>query len=349
MIKLFTDPHLPQDMCQGTLSGVVPAYATLLFQQGYTQHYASEQIHFLSDLNQWLDRQQFQITNLSEATFRRYLRSRHKRFRPWRAETSILKRLLQLLDAQGLLPNEAAPPLNNPRQRVEQDFDHYLSEERGLSMATRINYRVFVERFLSAHFGRRPVRFTALHAKDVLRFVRNQALHLSPKRAGLMVTALRSFFRYLRHRGSIRTDLAACVPTIANWRLSSLPKFLQPHQVQQVLTQCDRRTAQGRRDYAILLLLSRLGLRACEIVSLALEDIDWQAGEITIRGKGNRMARLPLPPDVGQAIATYLKKDRPTCSSRRVFIRLKAPRRGFANVSADLDIPLCHRSNIPSF
>jgi site-specific recombinase XerD len=146
-----------------------------------------------------------------------------------------------------------------------------------------------------------------------------------------MVSALRSFFRYLRYRGDIATDLAACVPGIANWQFSSLPKFLQPHQVQQILNQYDRQTAKGRRDYAIVLLLARLGLRACEIVALTLDDIHWQVGEITIRGKAGRVARLPLPADIGRALATYLHKDRPACSTRRLFIRLKAPRRGFAN------------------
>jgi len=334
MTKLFTNPHLSQDMCQGALGSVLPVYAAHLSQQGYTQQTAHLQLRFLADLNQWLHRQRLQVTDLAMPILHRYLRSRHRRFRPRRDDMSILRTLLHLLHTQGLLANKTPPPLNNPRQRVEHDFDHYLSEERGLSMATRINYRVFVQRFLSAQFGAKPVRFTALHARDVLRFIRNQAPHLNPKRAGLMVTALRSFFRYLRHRGDITTDLAACIPSIANWQLSSLPKFLQPHQVQRVLSQCDRRTSQGRRDYAILLLLSRLGLRACEIVSLTLEDIHWQAGEITIQGKGNLMARFPLPPDVGQAIVAYLKKDRPLCSTRHVFIRLKAPRRGFANSEA---------------
>jgi site-specific recombinase XerD len=113
-----------------------------------------------------------------------------------------------------------------------------------------------------------------------------------------------------------------------------LPKFLQPDQVQLVLNQCDRRTAKGRRDYAIFLLLARLGLRACEIVSLTLDDIHWRAGEIRIEGKGNRSAMLPLPADVGRAIAAYLRKDRPSCSTRRVFIRMRAPLRGFANSEA---------------
>ena len=334
MTTFFTDPRLPQNMCQGPLASIIPAYAALLSQQGYTQQSAHLQILFLTDLNQWLHRRRLQVSDLKEPTLHRYLRSRHQRFRPRRDETSILKKLLHLLHTQGLLPNKAPPSLNSMRQRVEDDFDRYLSEERGLSMATRVNYRPFIQRFLSTQFGAKSVRFTALHAKDVIRFIRNQAPRLSPKRAGLMVTALRSFLRYLRHRGDITTDLAACVPAIANWQFSSLPKFLQSHQVQQILHQCDRRTAQGRRDYAILLLLARLGLRACEIVGLTLDDIHWQAGEITIRGKGNRSTRLPLPPDVGQAIAAYLKKDRPPCPTRHLFIRLKAPRRGFANSEA---------------
>ena len=330
MSQFFTIASVPPHMYEGPLGSLLPAYAVLLSQQGYTQQSAHLQLRFLADLSQWLHRQRLQIADIREPTLHRYLQSRYQRFRPRRDDTSILKRLLHLLHTEGLLP-KAPPPVGNPRQRIENDFDRYLSEERGLSMATRINYRPFIQRFLSAQFGTNPIRFTALHAKDVIRFIRNHAPRMSPKRAGLMVTALRSFFRYLRHRGDITTDLAACVPPIANWHFSSLPKFLQPIQVQRILSQCDRQTAQGRRDYAILLLLTRLGLRACEVVALTLDDVHWQAGEITIRGKGSRWARLPLPPDVGQALAAYLKKDRPPCSTRRLFIRLKAPRHGFAN------------------
>ncbi len=320
----------PKNMCQGPLGSIMPAYAALLLQQGYKQSSVHLELLFLTDLNQWLHRQRLQVTDLTEPTVHRYLRSRHQRFRRRRDVPSILKKFLRLLHTQGLLPNQAPPPLD-PRQRVEQDFDRYLSEERGLSIANRKIHRFFIQRFLSAQFSSKPVRFTSLQAKDVIRFIRNQVLHLSPGRAARMGTVLRSFFRYLRHRGDITTDLAACIPAIANWQFSSLPKFLQPQQVRQILHQCDRRTGRGRRDYAILLLLARLGLRACEIMRLTLDDIHWEAGEITIQGKGNQSARLPLPPDVGQAIAAYLKKDRPLCSTRHVFIRLKAPHRGFAH------------------
>ena len=331
MTKFFTDRDIPQGLDQGPLGSIIPAYAALLSKQGYSEHSAQLQLRFLADLNHWLGQQRLQVSDLTKSTIRRYIRSRYKRLRARRDDDSIISRLLHLLHTQGVLPKETSRSPDNPHQRIEYDFDRYLSEERGLSVSTRINYRPFIHQFLSAQFGNKPARFNALNAKSVIRFVQNQAPRLNPKRAGLMVSALRSFFRYLRHRGDITNDLAACVPSIANWQFSTLPKFLQPHQVQQVLSQCDRRTADGRRDYAILLLLARLGLRACEIVSLNLDDIHWQAGEISIQGKGNKSALLPLPPDVGQAIAAYLKKDRPACSTRRVFIRMKAPRRGFAN------------------
>lgn len=133
-----------------------------------------------------------------------------------------------------------------------------------------------------------------------------------------MVTALRSFLRHLLYRGAIETDLAACVPTIATWSLSNVPKYLPADQIQRVLDACDRETTAGKRDYAILLLLARLGLRAGEVVALTLDDIDWETGVITVRGKGKRVAPMPSPVEVGAAIADYIRQTRPACSSRRV-------------------------------
>ncbi len=334
MIEFSTDTVLHQNKSHGPLASIIPAYASLLSQQGYSQQYARHQVRFVADLNRWLQQHRLQIGDLTDSTLQRYMRSRHQRFRSRRQETWIMSRLLDLLHTQGLLPKELRPLLNDPHQSALNDFGRYLTEERGLAMSTRLYYRAFVQEFLSAQFADNPVDFAELNAEGVIRFIRNQAKCLRPKRAGLMVTALRSFFRHLLHRGDITVDLAACVPSIANWQLSSLPRFLQPHQVQQVLAHCDRRTDRGRRDYAILLLLARLGLRACEIVGLTLDDIHWQTGEITVKGKGKRSAQLPLPPDVGKAIADYLKKDRPACSIRRVFLCLRAPRRGFAGSQA---------------
>jgi len=148
-----------------------------------------------------------------------------------------------------------------------------------------------------------------------------------------MATAFRSFFRFLFQNGELQANLAAAVPAIADWRLSTVPKYLLPKEVDRVLAGCDRQTSTGRRDFAILLLLARLGLRAGEVVALQLDDIDWRAGEILVRGKGLLHDRMPLPVDVGEALTSYLRTDRPPCKTRRVFVCMKAPRSGFAGPS----------------
>lgn len=148
-----------------------------------------------------------------------------------------------------------------------------------------------------------------------------------------MATALRSFFRFLRLHGALTLDLTAAVPTVASWRCAEVPKYLQPEQVEQLLLSCNRRTAVGQRDYAILLLLARLGLRAGELAQLSLDDIDWHAGLLTVRGKGSRLAQLPLPIDVGEALVSYLRDGRPACTTRCVFVRSCAPYLGFVGAS----------------
>ncbi len=156
-----------------------------------------------------------------------------------------------------------------------------------------------------------------------------QAPQLHLKRAKLLTTALRSFLRYARYRGRTTLDLAAAVPIVANWAMSSIPRAIGADQVRQLLASIDRRTTIGRRDYAIVLLLARLGLRSGEVAFLELEDIDWGVGQVSVRGKRHQRTALPLPADVGAAIAAYLRDGRPRSTSRRVFLRSKAPIRGF--------------------
>jgi site-specific recombinase XerD len=150
----------------------------------------------------------------------------------------------------------------------------------------------------------------------------------------LMVGALRSFLRYLRLRGDIALDLAEVVPSVPDWRLAHLPKSIAPDEVERLLRAVDRSHPTGQRDYAVLLLLARLGLRAGEVVAMTLEDIDWEGGELLIHSKGGQQDRLPLLQDVGQALASYLREARPRCATRRVFVTMKAPRRGFAGPGA---------------
>jgi integrase/recombinase XerD len=167
-----------------------------------------------------------------------------------------------------------------------------------------------------------------------MRFVQRQAPRLHLKRAKLLTTALRSFLHYARYREEIALDLAAAVPVVANWTMTSIPRAIPPDSVRQLLASISRQTAIGRRDYAILLLLARLGLRASEVVLLDLDDIDWEAGQVSVRGKRDRRSALPLPADVGEAIAAYLRDGRPRCTSRRVFLRAKAPIGGLLGPSA---------------
>jgi site-specific recombinase XerD len=219
----------------------------------------------------------------------------------------------------------------NCRQRFVDEYRHYLLQERGLAKTSLLNYVPFAEQLLTDRFSESALNLSELTAQDVTKFLQDRARQLCPGRAKLLVTALRSFLRYLRHQGQISVDLAGCVPSVAAWSLSTVPKFLPAGTVQQILDHCDRNTPEGKRNYAVLLLLARLGLRACEIVALSLNDIDWDNGRITIRGKGGRWAQLPLPVDVGEAIAIYLQSGRPRCVCRQVFIRHRAPLRGFAH------------------
>ena len=143
-------------------------------------------------------------------------------------------------------------------------------------------------------------------------------------------TRLRSFLRFLYVRGLTTSSLVGAVPSVAAWRLACLPKGLEATQIAAVLGSCDRASAIGRRDYAILVVLARLGLRAGEVAGLQLEDIDWRAGDLLVRGKGSRIDRLPLPVDVGEALADWLQQGRPRCVDRSLFVRMRAPQRGLS-------------------
>ena len=181
-----------------------------------------------------------------------------------------------------------------PAELLADEFRSYLRQERALAETTVTYYLEFISRFLKDRFADGEVDLSVLCAADVVGFVQRQAACLHPKRAKLMTTALRSFLQYARYRGDLNIDLAAAVPTVANWAMASIPRFLSPDQVELVLAHCNRQTAIGRRDYAILLLLARLGLRAGEVAALTLDDIDWEAGYITVCGKGGQWTQIAI-------------------------------------------------------
>ncbi|MFZ1414316.1 MAG: site-specific integrase [Defluviicoccus sp.] len=318
--------------CIGPLASHVEGFAALLASEGYALATIKQKCALLTDLSRWLEGRGLLLGRLDEGQLSQFRADRRDSMR--RGDASTVQQLLGYLRNLGCIQ---APPRNvdsTPVGELMGDFERFLSSERGLSPATLINYLPIVRRFLVDRFGGNTLHFDELGAADVHRFIVRHVQKGALGRAKLLVTALRSFLRFLQQRGAIATDLAAAIPGVASWRLSHLPKTLPPEQVERLVASCDRGMPTGRRDYAILLLLARLGLRGGEVVAMALDDLDWECGEIVVRGKGQRLTRLPLPTDVGAALADYLCHVRPVCSTRRVFIRMSAPLRGLAGPGA---------------
>lgn len=309
------------------------AYAALVKEHGFTPDYIRRQIRLLGRFSEWLQRRRRQLHELNESVIDRFLNRRAGGRQPQKSDAPTLARLLDMLRNRGLAPERPQSALS-PEGKIIADYRRYLLEERGLSTATVLARVPFIERFLSERSRQGGLNFAQLRAPDVTGFVQRHAHKAGSAYAQHLVQALRSFLRYLRIQGKIKIDLAGCVPPVAAWSLARLPKFLPADSVQRVIDSCDQQTAVGRRDRAILLLFARLGLRACEVIHLTLDDLDWDNATITIRGKGGRRFRMPLPADVGQAIALYLRQDRPQGDCRRVFLCHKAPLRGFENASA---------------
>jgi len=315
---------------QGPLAGHIASFAQWASEQGYARCSLRQRIGIAAGFSRWLAQKSIRLRSVSTEHGAQYLRYRARRLRIREGDATALQQFLGFLRHREVIPSEKIlPPRLSPVERCAQAFERYLREERLLARATIVNYVPFIRRLLKDRFGNQPVQLSRLRAADVVRFVQRQAPRLHLKRAKLLTSALRSFLQYARYRGHIRLDLAAAVPPVACWSMSSIPRAIAPQQVRRLLAQIDRHTAVGRRDYAILLLLARLGLRSSEVAFLELDDIDWQAASLSVRGKAGRRTQLPLPAQVGEAIVAYLRHGRPRSASRRVFLRARAPNRGF--------------------
>ena len=315
----------------GPLVTHIEPFARSLREQGYVLDSIHQQVLLAACFSEWLKQREVAPRGITSDHPQRYLRYRARQVRPGRGDAAALRHLLDFLCGERVIPTERKVSAHSlaPAERCAQAYEQHLRDARGLARATIISYVPFIRSFLKDRFGGRPATLSLLCARDVVEFVQHQAPHLHPKRAKLLTSALRSFLRYARYRGEVKLDLAAAVPIVPNWSMSSIPRAIEADQVRQLLASIDRNTAMGRRDYAILLLLARLGLRASEVVFLELDEIDWKAGQLSVRGKSGQRSDLPLPTEVGKAIAAYLRHGRPPCSSRRVFLRVKAPLCGF--------------------
>jgi site-specific recombinase XerD len=326
MTLSFLSSHYIQSARFGSLSPYVKPYLTLVPNNGYKPATIVGQLRLIARLNRWLLRMDYDLGRLDERVLEHFQRcEQKKRQTPAGSARATLQRLLGVLrQARVVPPAERSLVPQTAVQRLTERYRRHLLDDQGLAESTVVNYTWHVQKFLSEQFGAGAVNLIRLQAQDAITFIRHTARDHSTRHAQLLVAALRSFFRFLHYQGEIETDLAPAVPNVANWALSSLPKYISAGAVERVLDGCDRQTAVGRRNYALLLLLARLGMRGCEVLRLNLEDIDWHNARIIIRAsKVAGCTQLPLTVEVGEGIARYLRHDRPRCDCRRVFLRAR--------------------------
>ena len=311
------------------LAPFASGFADELHRQGYTRLSATNQMKLLAHLSRWLASEGLGADELRTVEVDRFVRARCAAGVCLLRSIKALRPLLTYLRGLGVVPPAVATP-GGPVDEVLARYRSYLTVERGLANATARGYVDAVRPFLRGRLlpDGHALDLAHLVAADIVAFVAARCPHQSRGGASLTVTALRSLLGFLYVDGAIARPLTSFVPSVSRRRLAGLPKALNADQVQRLLASCNRGVGNGRRDFAVLTMLARLGLRAGEVAKLKLDDIDWQAGEIIVHGKGSCTERLPLPADVGDAMVAYLRGGRPASAlGRTVFVRIKAPHR----------------------
>ncbi len=318
---------------KGPLGVYIDNYADRLIAEGHCYQSGARCLPVVGDFSAWMANKHHDVTDVNETMIVRYERFRARYRHPFLSDHAALVRLLLLLREIGVI-EPATPNLLGTLEQIEYDFEQYLLQDRELAQVSVIRHRTSLRKFLREYCSAGVSSFPTLTGKDVTRFLVQHAHDQSPSSAKNLCWTLRSFFRYLLHQGHTTCDLSSVVPSIRSWRMTALPKRLSIEQIQTVLDCCNKCSAIGLRDYAVLVLLSRLGLRANEVTLLMLDDIDWHSGRLVVRGKGHVLDHLPLISDAGIALADYLQHARPATDSRHLFVRAIAPHSGFATSAA---------------
>jgi len=313
----------------GPLSPFREGFGTWLETAGYSRKMCAVHLRLMGDLSCWLGEREETIAGLGTPLLAEFIAGRRAAGQRTGLSMRALRPLAEYLRGTGavLAEEPASPP--GPVEEAIAEYASYLRAERGLAAGTIEHETVLVRPFLAGRVREGGLDdLESLTAAEVQAFVLDRARSASPAQVQRTGTALRSLLRFLHLRGVTVFPLAGAVPTAAGWKLSGLPRHLTQQEAARMVESCDLATVTGRRDRAVLLLLARMGLRAGEAAGLRLDDIDWRSGEITVRGKGSRHERLPLPPDVGEALASYLRAGRPARGrSREVFAGVRAPHR----------------------
>lgn len=335
----------------GPLKPYVDGFRRELSKRGYSSSPAAGHLQMMAHLSRWLTGQGLDPGELTAVRVEQFLENRRASGRVHRRLTLRgVSPLLGYLRGLGVVPQpEPAAAVGRLEQMVEE-FSGYLVNERGLAETTVANYRSVATSFLSAYgckTGMDGLAIRDLAADDVIGFVLAEADRRSAGSLNNVATGLRALLRFLHVNGYTATSLGEVVPTAPGWRAGGIPRAAEPGQVARLLAGCDRRTGVGRRDFAILTLLARLGLRAGEVATLSVDDVDWRAGELVVTGKGNRRERLPLPHDVGEAIAGYCRRGRRRGDCRSLFLQTRAPYTGLsASGISEVVARACNRAGL---
>lgn len=313
---------------EGPLSAVLDSYASALNDERFSHETFLNKTWFVICFSRWLHLHNIGLRDVTQRVGERFLRD----WRPRKTGApAALKHFLAWMCRQGIIPLQALKAHESSElDALIDEYSSYLLTERGLASTSATVYVAHARRFLerTCPAGRSDLR--ALAAPVIQTFITREARrYKTSKAASLLAVTIRSLLRFAHYRGLIDHSLTFAVPSVAHWCMASIPRALPVKAVRRVIAESKRRrTPCGLRDRAILLLLSRLGLRAREAMLLDLDDIDWSNACIYVCGKGRRERPLPLPHDVGEAIAHYLREGRPASSCRRVFLRTRAPWRG---------------------
>ena len=320
----------------GTSAEHLCSFVTWLGNQQYSAGYACIVARHALAFCRWSEGAGIDVEALTDNDIERFQVSRAQR-RSRRPETCRQERqalflLLLFLREQGHCA--AATSHTTAVDRLVADFAQHLRRNHGLAAATVDSYTRVAGQFLIWRFGQAEVCLHDLRPGDAIAFVRQESKRMAPPAVKCVANSLRSFLRFCEFSGEVPAGLAASVPSVATWTTAPpIPKAIAAEHAQCAIDSCNQLTSLGLRDRAVLLLLARLGLRACEIIRLTLDDVDWDQAQLRIHGKGAKQSLLPLPTDVGSAIAAYLQHGRPTCGDRHLFLRSMAPVRGLLDGS----------------
>jgi integrase/recombinase XerD len=309
----------------GPLGPLRAGFERWLVAEGYAPKRVELHLALLSHLSGWLGERGLGPADVTVAVAEEFFEQRRRRY-SWLTTTRSLSPLLRYLNSIGITPAKpasAAPA--SPAEELVEDYRRYLERERGLTAGSVALYVRQVRRFVATWWPDGQVTVGELDAASIVGLIRRESAGLSVPSVKTLACALRSFLRFLHATGVTKRSLVGAVPSVADRRRGSLPRNLDPEMVARLIAACDLTTAMGRRDAAILRLLARLALRAGEVAGLRLDELDWRAGEMVIVGKGRRVERLPLPVEVGEAIAAYLVDGRPKSRERALFLGVHAP------------------------